>query len=55
MWADRILGSAIAEQLVGSGLATRDELQDISQAWRHWAAAQDGWISVLHGEILIRV
>ena len=55
MWADRILGSAIAEQLVGSSLATRDELQEVSQAWRDWAAAPDGWISVLHGEILIRV
>lgn len=55
MWADRILGSAIAEQLVGNGMATRDELQDVSQAWRDWAAAPDGWITVLHGEILIRI
>ena len=55
MWADRILASAIAEQLVNSGMARRDELQTVSQAWRDWAAAPDGWISVLHGEILIRV
>jgi SAM-dependent methyltransferase len=54
MWAERIVGSAIAEQLVGSGMATRDELAEISQAWRDWASAPDGWISVLHGEILIR-
>jgi SAM-dependent methyltransferase len=55
MWADRIVGSAIAEQLVDTGMATRDELHQVSQAWRDWAAAPDGWISVLHGEILIRV
>ncbi len=55
MWAERITGSAIAEQLVSSGLAIRDDLQDVAAAWRDWAADPDGWISVLHGEILMRV
>jgi SAM-dependent methyltransferase len=55
MWAARITGSAIAEQLVSDGLATRDELADVAAAWRGWAADPDGWISVLHGEILISV
>ena len=54
MWADRITGSAIAEQLLTSGLATQDDLQAIAAAWRNWAAHPDGWLSVLHGEILIR-
>ena len=54
MWADRIVSSAIADQLVSSRMATRDDLQDVSAAWRAWAAAPDGWITVLHGEILIR-
>jgi SAM-dependent methyltransferase len=55
MWADRITGSAVAEQLVATGLADRDELAAIASAWRSWAADPDGWLSVLHGEILIRV
>lgn len=55
MWADRILGSAITDQLTGSGLASRDELLRISDAWRAWAADPDGWISILHGEVVIRV
>jgi hypothetical protein len=55
MWADRILTSDIAGQLVSSGLATSDELGQIAAAWRDWAAEPDGWFSVLHGEILIRV
>jgi SAM-dependent methyltransferase len=54
MWADRIVSSAIAGQLLSSGLATADELRQISGAWREWAAEPDGWISLLHGEILIR-
>ncbi|MCT3008063.1 SAM-dependent methyltransferase, partial [Propionibacterium freudenreichii] len=54
-WAQRILDSSIAKQLTSSGMATRDELEQISQAWRHWAADPDGWFSLLHGEILIHV
>jgi len=55
MWADRITGSAIANQLVDSGMAGREELEEIATSWRDWAAHPDGWISVLHGEILIHV
>lgn len=55
MWADRIVGSDIAAQLVRSGQASAGELQRIAAAWRDWAADPDGWFSVLHGEILIRV
>jgi len=55
MWADRIVSSDIARQLVSSGLATAAELEEIAAAWRAWAAEPDGWFSLLHGEILIRV
>jgi 2-polyprenyl-3-methyl-5-hydroxy-6-metoxy-1,4-benzoquinol methylase len=55
MWADRILNSAIAGQLKKSGLTTQADLQEISDAWQEWAADADGWISILHGEILCRV
>jgi SAM-dependent methyltransferase len=55
MWAERIVSSAIAGQLLSSGLASTTELEQIAAAWRDWAAAPDGWFSVLHGEILISV
>jgi hypothetical protein len=55
MWADRIVSSDIAGQLLGSGLATADELRQIAAAWQDWAAEPDGWLSLLHGEIPIRV
>lgn len=54
MWADRILESALARQLVDSGLAGRAELQAISGAWKRWADAGDGWYLVPHGEIIAR-
>jgi SAM-dependent methyltransferase len=52
MWADRILDSSLAEQLLAAGAATETDLQRISQAWRDWAADEEGWFSLLHGEIL---
>lgn len=55
MWADRIRTSAIALQLLRDGLATEAELNAISAAWQAWASDEDGWFSVLHGELVIRV
>ncbi|HUR74991.1 MAG TPA: methyltransferase domain-containing protein [Sporichthya sp.] len=54
MWADRILQSAMATQALESGFATPSDLQAISDAWQAWAAAADGWLALLHGEIVAR-
>jgi ubiquinone/menaquinone biosynthesis C-methylase UbiE len=54
-WAGRATASAFAEQALEYGLATADELADIAAAWLRWAAADDGWLGMLHGELLIRV
>jgi SAM-dependent methyltransferase len=54
MWADRILHSAVARDLVSLELATTAQLEEISAAWREWAAAEDGWIAIPHGEIICR-
>lgn len=52
MWADRILQSALADQLLEQGWSDPDELRAISQAWQRWAADPDGWFSLVHGEII---
>jgi SAM-dependent methyltransferase len=54
MWADRILQSDLSHQLVDSGLASTAELEEISAAWRAWAAAPDGWLAIPNGEIICR-
>ena len=54
MWAERIVDSAIATQALAYGLATRDDLARTAAAWRRLGAAEDGWFTVLHGEIICR-
>jgi SAM-dependent methyltransferase len=52
LWADRMTTSAIAHQAVREGRATIGELASMADAWRAWAAAEDGWLAILHGEII---
>jgi SAM-dependent methyltransferase len=55
LWADRITSSALADQLVAEQRADEADLAAVADAWREWAADPDGWISVPHGELLVRV
>ena len=55
MWAERVLVSDLARTAVRTGAATQEDLQRMSDAWTKWAADDDGWLPILHGEILARV
>ena len=55
MWADRVTSSDLAEQLVREGRASREDLRQVADAWRDWADDPDGWISIPHGELVIRI
>jgi SAM-dependent methyltransferase len=52
MWAERILVSDMARTAISTGAATSDDLRRISAAWKRWAAHPDGWLSILHGELI---
>ncbi len=52
MWADRIVGSALADQLLDSGLSDRQELAELAQAWRRWAGDPDAVFTITHVELL---
>lgn len=54
LWADRMEVSALAEQAVALGVTDRAELARVADGWREWAAADDGWFAVLHGEVVGR-
>ncbi len=55
MWAERIEASALARQLLDSGLADAAELAAIAAGWREWAGADDGVLVIPHVEIVCRV
>ncbi|MGY2126862.1 methyltransferase domain-containing protein [Blastococcus sp. SYSU DS0617] len=54
-WAGRATSSAFAEQAVAYGLATPEQLDEVADAWRTWRDADDGWLGMMHGELLVRV
>jgi SAM-dependent methyltransferase len=55
LWADRTVKSTFAATATGGGHATTEDLERIADGWRAWAADEDGWFLVPHGEILCRV
>lgn len=54
MWAERILHSAIADQIVDEGFGTSADLERISSGWRRWAAHPDAYFATILGEIICR-
>ncbi|OMI41214.1 methyltransferase domain-containing protein [Streptomyces sparsogenes] len=55
LWADRTVASSYARRAVDGGHATQEDLRRIADAWREWGEREDGWFTVLHGEVLCRV
>ncbi|MFF2273966.1 methyltransferase domain-containing protein [Agromyces sp. NPDC058136] len=53
-WAERATESQFAAHAIESGHSNPDELRSIAEAWRDWAADDDGWLLMPHGEILAR-
>ncbi|WP_229072317.1 methyltransferase domain-containing protein [Actinoplanes sp. DH11] len=54
MWADRIRNSDMATTALATGAATEADLRRISDGWRRWSDAPDGWFTIPHGEIICR-
>jgi len=52
MWADRVLNTTLATQILERGLATSDELRHIHDAWLEWSEDPDAWFMVPSGELL---
>lgn len=52
LWADRVCSSSYADQALGHGLATTDELDAIADAFRAWAEVPHAVFVVPHCEII---
>jgi SAM-dependent methyltransferase len=53
-WAERLTESPFGDRATEQGLASRDDLERLARAWLRWAASEDGWFLIPHGEILCR-
>jgi SAM-dependent methyltransferase len=52
LWAERLTESTLGDRAVEHGLATRQDLERLANAWLRWAASDDGWFLIPHGEII---
>jgi SAM-dependent methyltransferase len=53
-WAERATESQFAAHAIESGHSNPVELARIAAAWREWAADDDGWLLMPHGEVIGR-
>lgn len=51
-WAERLTASPFGERAIEHGFATRADLERLARAWLRWAASDDGWFCIPHGEVL---
>ena len=52
LWAERVVGSSLADQARERGLADHEDLARLARGWRRWAESADAWFVVLHGELI---
>lgn len=51
----RAVEGGIPATAIANGFATREDLERMSQAWKDWVENEEGWLALLHGEILCQV
>ncbi|SPQ24501.1 d4c3f64b-4bb2-444a-bb66-fa55ac78a6a6 [Thermothielavioides terrestris] len=51
--ADQVRSGQVREVAVKSGLVTEADLDEMAEAWEHWAAREDSSVAMMHGEIII--
>lgn len=55
LWAERVVQSNFKASAVDSGLAREEDLEKIAEAWKIFEKKEDGWFSVLNGQIICHV
>ncbi|KAJ9102973.1 hypothetical protein QFC19_004530 [Naganishia cerealis] len=55
VWEQRCVSAEWEESMVVPGIATRDELKEMSLAWKEWQGKEEAWFAMMHGELLVWV
>ncbi|KAK3697205.1 hypothetical protein LTR37_017606 [Vermiconidia calcicola] len=53
-WAQRVRTGEVGKKALAMGLAKKEDLEEMAQAWEEWAQTEDACFACLHGEILVR-
>jgi hypothetical protein len=53
MWKDRVLTSNFRDNALKMGIASEDDLKQISDGWAVFPSIQDAVYTVIHGEMII--
>lgn len=51
-WQERVLKSAFGRTALEEGLASQEDLEDVSQTWKEWGNHEDAWISIPSSEVI---
>lgn len=51
-WQERALQSAFGETAIEGGLASREDLERVSRAWKVWGDHEDAWLSIPSSEVI---
>lgn len=54
LWTSRLLEARIGKSLIAEGMATKQEVAELAEAFDRWAAAPQPFFAFLHGEVLAR-
>ncbi|KAI0647893.1 methyltransferase type 11 [Trametes meyenii] len=55
LWADRTLSSNFASTAIKNGIYTKEALRRVAETWQKWGTEEDGWFTLIHGELIARV
>ncbi|KAI0647840.1 methyltransferase type 11 [Trametes meyenii] len=55
LWADRTLSSNYASTAIKHGVYDEEGLKRVAETWRKWGAEEDGWFTLIHGQMVARV
>ena len=53
-WSQRAIKSDFAKTAIAHGIATKDDLEEISRSWKQWGELEDCWFAIPSGEIICR-
>ncbi|KAF8855487.1 ubiE/COQ5 methyltransferase [Acephala macrosclerotiorum] len=54
-WEKRTSESVFNKLAIEKGYVNEKELEEIGKAWKEWEENEDGWFTILHGEIICKV